>query len=159
MTREISCWCSIPTDYKVGTLYEALKLCAGRVFVQVDDKSSKLQIDSREMYNLALETDSVECFFYYYGLSHLNEWLKLDPENSDLESYITLCNRYLSMSGHKLRKPYWTNDVNKYDSGRFTENEEWWKKLTSQGKLMIWSQDIWKLSKYVSENYSPLNPN
>lgn len=148
-----------PTEYKVGTLYEALKLCADRVFVQVDDKSAKLQIDSREMYNLARETGSEKCFFYYYGLSHMSEWLKFDPENKELESYIELCRGYLSMSGHSLRKPYWTNDVNKYDSGRFTENEEWWKKLSSQGKLMIWSQDIWKLSKYVSENYSPLNPN
>lgn len=148
-----------PTDYKVGTLYEALKLCAGRVFVQVDDKSGRIDTESMEFYNLVRETGSEECFFYYYGVSLLAEWLKLDPENTDLESYISLCRRYLSLSGHSLRKPYWTNDVNLYNGGNFTENEEWWKKLSSQGKLMIWSQDIRKLSKYVSENYTAATPN
>lgn len=143
------------TGYKVGTLYEALMLCAGRVFVQIDDKSSTLQIDSREMYNLALETGSVECFFYYYGVAHLQKWLNIDPENKDLANYIKICNSYLAESGHKLRKPYWTNDVNLYNGGKFTENEEWWIKLSSQGKLMIWSQNVWKLSEYISKNYTP----
>lgn len=146
------------TDYKVPTLYEALKLCAGRVFIQVDDKSGKIVIDSKEMYNLARETGSEECFFYFYGVSLFDKWLSYDPENEDLVSYTKLCRDYLSESGHSLRKPYWTNDVNKYDSGRFSETEDWWKKLSSEGKLMIWSQNIWKLSEYVSKNYSPMKP-
>lgn len=147
------------TDYKVGTLYEALKLCAGRVFVQVDDKSGKLQMESREIYNLAHETGSEKCFFYFYGVSLLDKWLALDPTNGDLADYVKLCRSYLSLSGHSLRKPYWTNEVNKYDGGKFSETEDWWKKLSSQGKLMIWSQNIWKLSKYVSENYTAEMPN
>lgn len=147
------------TEYRVGTLYEALKLCAGRVFVQIDDKSGKLDISSREIYSLAKETGSEECFFYYYGTSLLSQWLALDPDNAELKSYTALCKSYLSLSGHSLRKPYWTNDVNKYDGGKFTENEDWWKKLSSEGKLMIWSQNVWKLSKYVSENYSAATPN
>ncbi len=146
------------TDYKVPTLYEALKLCAGRVFIQVDDKSGKIVINSKEMYNLAHETGSEECFFYFYGVSLFDKWLSYDPENEDLVSYTKLCRDYLSESGHSLRKPYWTNDVNKYDSGKFSETEDWWKKLSSEGKLMIWSQNIWKLSEYVSKNYSPMKP-
>lgn len=146
------------TEYKIGTLYEALKLCAGRVFVQVDDKSGKLQIESAEIYNLARETGSEKCFFYYYGVSLFDKWLAIDPENQELADYAKLCRSYLSISGHSLRKPYWTNEVNKYDSGKFSETEDWWKKLTSQGKLMIWSQNIWKLSKYVSENYTAEMP-
>ncbi len=146
------------TEYKVPTLYEALKLCAGRVFVQVDDKSGKIVIDSKEMYNLAKETGSEECFFYFYGVSLFDKWLSYDRENEDLVSYTKLCRDYLSKSGHSLRKPYWTNEVNKYDSGRFSETEDWWKKLSSEGKLMIWSQNIWKLSEYVSKNYSPMKP-
>ncbi len=147
------------TDYKVATLYEALKLCADRVFVQVDDKSGKLQMQSKEMYRLAHETGSEECFFYFYGVSLLKEWLKLDPENAELASYTELCSSYLSISGHSLRKPYWTNDVNLYNGGNFSETEEWWKKLSSSGKLMIWSQNVWKLSKYVSENYTAATQN
>ncbi len=146
------------TEYKVATLYEALKICAGRVFVQVDDKSGKLQIESMEMYNLARETGSEKCFFYFYGVSLLDKWLTLDPENKELADYVKLCRSYLAVSGHSLRKPYWTNEVNKYDSGKFSETEDWWKKLTSQGKLMIWSQNVWKLSKYVSENYTAAMP-
>lgn len=146
------------TEYKVATLYEALKLCAGRVFVQVDDKSGKLQIESAEIYNLARETGSEKCFFYYYGVSLLNKWLAIDPENKELADYVNLCRSYLSISGHSLRKPYWTNEVNKYDGGKFSETEDWWKKLSSQGKLMIWSQNVWKLSKYVSENYTASVP-
>ena len=146
------------TDYKIGTLYEALMICAGRVFVQVDDKSGELQMDSREIYDLARETGSEECFFYYYGVSLFDKWLALDPDNTDLADYTKLCRSYLSISGHSLRKPYWTNEVNKYDGGKFSETEDWWKKLTSQGKLMIWSQNIWKLSKYVSENYTAEMP-
>ncbi len=146
------------TEYKIGTLYEALKLCAGRVFVQVDDKSGQIQIDSREMYNLARETGSEKCFFYFYGASLLDKWLGYDPENRELADYLTLCRSYLSVSGHSLRKPYWTNEVNLYDGGNFSETEDWWKKLTSQGKLMIWSQNVWKLSKYVSENYTAAMP-
>lgn len=146
------------TEYKVGTLYEALKLCAGHVFVQVDDKSGKLDMESREMYNLARETGSEECFFYFYGVSLLDKWLKLDPENRELEDYTKLCRSYLSISGHSLRKPYWTNEVNLYDGGKFSETEDWWKKLSSSGKLMIWSQNVWKLSKYVSTNYTAQYP-
>jgi hypothetical protein len=146
------------TDYKVGTLYEALKLCAGKVFVQVDDKSGKIQIESNEMYNLARETGSEKCFFYYYGTSLLDKWLGFDPENKELADYVKLCRSYLSVSGHSLRKPYWTNDVNLYDGGKFSETEDWWKKLSSSGKLMIWSQNVWKLSKYVSENYTASIP-
>jgi len=146
------------TEYKVATLYEALKLCAGRVFVQVDDKSGNLQIESAEIYNLARETGSEECFFYYYGVSLLNKWLAIDPENKELADYVNLCRKYLSISGHSLRKPYWTNEVNKYDGGKFSETEDWWKKLSSQGKLMIWSQNVWKLSKYVSEHYTAETP-
>ncbi len=146
------------TEYKVGTLYEALKLCAGRVFVQVDDKSGQLQIESKEMYNLARETGSEECFFYFYGVSLLDKWLGFDPENKELADYVKLCRSYLSLSGHSLRKPYWTNEVNLYNGGKFSETEDWWKKLTSQGKLMIWSQNVWKLSKYVSENYTAAMP-
>ena len=112
------------TEYKVPTLYEALKLCAGRAFVQVDDKSGKIVIDSKEMYNLAKETGSEECFFYFYGVSLFDKWLSYDPENEDLVSYTKLCRDYLSKSGHSLRKPYWTNEVNKYDSGRFSETED-----------------------------------
>lgn len=146
------------TEYRIGTLYEALKLCAGRVFVQVDDKSGTLQIESAEIYNLARETGSEECFFYYYGVSLLDKWLAIDPENKELDDYVKLCRSYLSVSGHSLRKPYWTNEVNKYDGGKFSETEDWWKKLSSQGKLMIWSQNVWKLSKYVSENYTASVP-
>ncbi len=146
------------TEYKIGTLYEALKLCAGRVFVQVDDKSGQLQIESREMYSLARETGSEECFFYYYGASLLDKWLGYDPENRELADYLTLCRSYLAISGHSLRKPYWTNEVNLYDGGKFSETEDWWKKLSSSGKLMIWSQNVWKLSKYVSENYTAAMP-
>ncbi len=147
------------TDYKLPTLYEALKLCAGRVFIQVDDKSGKLQIHSKEMYDLAHETGSEKCFFYFYGVSLLDDWLKLDPQNEELASYTELCRSYLSISGHSLRKPYWTNEVNAYNSGNFTENEEWWKKLSSSGKLMIWSQNVWKLSQYVSANYTAATTN
>ncbi len=147
------------TEYKIATLYEALKLCSGRVFVQVDDKSGTLQMESREMYDLAHETGSEKCFFYFYGVSLLNKWLEFDPENAELASYAKLCQSYLSISGHSLRKPYWTNDVNLYNGGKFTENEEWWKKLSSSGKLMIWSQNVWKLSKYVSENYTAATQN
>ncbi len=147
------------TEYKVGTLYEALKLCAGRVFVQVDDKSGKLQIESKEMYDLARETGSEKCFFYFYGVSLLDKWLTFDPENRELADYVKLCRSYLSISGHSLRKPYWTNEVNLYDGGKFSETEDWWKKLSSSGKLMIWSQNVWKLSKYVSANYTAATPN
>lgn len=146
------------TDYKVGTLYEALKLCAGRVFVQVDDKSGTLDMESKEMYSLARETGSEECFFYFYGTSLLDKWLKLDPDNKELADYTAVCRSYLSESGHSLRKPYWTNDVNLYNGGKFSETEDWWKKLSSQGKLMIWSQNVWKLSQYVSTNYTASTP-
>jgi hypothetical protein len=146
------------TDYKVGTLYEALKLCAGRVYVQVDDKSGTLDMESKEMYNLARETGSEECFFYFYGTSLLDKWLKLDPDNKELADYTAVCRSYLSESGHSLRKPYWTNDVNLYNGGKFSETEDWWKKLSSQGKLMIWSQNVWKLSQYVSTNYTASTP-
>ena len=146
------------TEYRVGTLYEALKLCAGRVFVQVDDKSGQIDIESKEMYALARETGSEECFFYYYSVSLLDKWIKLDPENIELKDYAALCRSYLAISGHSLRKPYWTNDVNLYDGGKFSETEDWWKKLSSSGKLMIWSQNIWKLSQYVSTNYTAAVP-
>ncbi len=147
-----------PTEYKIGTLYEALKLCADRVFVQVDDKSGKLDVESREMYDLARETGSEKCFFYFYGVSLLDKWLKLDPENKELADYADLCRSYLAISGHSLRKPYWTNEVNLYDGGKFSETEDWWKKLSSSGKLMIWSQNVWKLSQYVSTNYTAATP-
>lgn len=146
------------TDYKIPTLYEALALCADRVFVQIDDKSGYVDVNSKEIYALARETGSEKCFFYYYGVSLLSKWAGYDSDNKELASYIATCRSYLSISGHSLRKPYWTNEVNKYDGGQFSETVDWWKKLSSEGKLMIWSQNVWKLSQYVSQNYTAATP-
>ncbi len=143
------------TEYKIPTLYEALLLCRGRIFIQVDDKSGTLKTDT-DLYRMAADTDSKEIFFHYYGLSAMEKWVTFDPNDTEFAEYVKICRSYLSQSGHSLRKVYWPNDTNTY-AGGLRENAEWWQKLTSQGRMMIWTENVTEISKYVSANYNKSN--
>lgn len=141
------------TSYKIPTLYEALLLCDGRVFIQVDDKSGT--ISNNKLFEMAKTTDSLECFFHYYGLDLMKTWASKVPGDAEFAAYVAKCEEYLCESGHKLVSPIWPKDViNSYGNGNLDETEARWNKLYNEGYRMFWTQEVWKLSKYVSEHFS-----
>ncbi len=144
------------TDYKIPTLYEALMLCSGRIFVQVDDKSGTLKAET-DLYLLASETDSKECFFHYYGIDMMEKWVVFDRSDSEFAAYVEKCRSYLGENGHSLRRVYWPNDTNTY-AGGLDESPERWKKLTSSGKMMIWTENVRLISEYVGANFEASSP-
>ncbi len=144
------------TDYKIPTLYEALLVCANRVMIQIDDKCGKVNTNSKEFLNLVLSTGSYKCFFHYYGVDIYTKWYQLsNKKNGELLEFSKLCASYLAESGHALRKTYWPNDVNTWDSGRIYEDEDHWNSLYSSNKCFIWTGRTYLLSQYVSKNCKP----
>ncbi len=145
------------TEYKVPTLYEALIICSGKTFIQVDDKSGKLETNT-DLFKMASDTDSKECFFHYYGIGTMRKWASLDKSDTDFASYVAKCESYLALSGHAVRGVFWPNDTNTYAGGLF-ETPERWQRMISYGKMMIWTENVTKISEYVSQTYTPSLPN
>ncbi len=145
------------TEYKVPTLYEALILCSGKTFIQVDDKSGKLQTNT-DLFKMASDTDSKECFFHHYGIATMRKWASLDTSDADFAAYVAKCESYLATKGHAVRGVFWPNDTNTYAGGLF-ETPDRWQRMISYGKMMIWTENVTKISEYVSQNYTASLPN
>ena len=112
------------TDYKMTSLYEALALCAGRVFVHVDDKTGLLtggsttSILSEEIYHLAKATESRECFYTEYSQDKSGEyrfynWASRDDVKSSTDwadqhfvAYVDWCYNRITTLPHNFYWPH-----------------------------------------------------
>ena len=150
---------STVTEYKIPTLMEVLELCSGRLFVQVDDKSKALVDEdgnvSYDLYLMAAATDSKESFFYFYGLGMMQAWATRDPSDTEFAAYVEKVEKYLSKSGHGIRRVWWPNDAGTSwgSSESLKENPTKWNSMISQGRMMIWSENPVALSRFVSSNF------
>ncbi len=139
------------TSYKIPTLYEALKLCAGRIFVQVDDKSATFSNQNTDLYYIARATGSMECFFQHYGVGMLKIWAG-KAGDAEFSAFVSKCETYLGTSGHSMRKVYWPNESpnrGTYTGYPLNEAQSEWDEMYSEGRRMFWTENPIALIKYI----------
>lgn len=151
---------SVLTEYKVGTLYEALMIAADRIFIHIDDKDGELVkggAANADVYRLAAATGSKKCFFYYHGIGLMETWVKYDKTDAEFSAYVDMCQEYLDIDGYSRRKTYWPNETYTSwgSSASLKENEDKWKQMVKKDYYTVWTEDPLAISRYISQNYSP----
>lgn len=137
------------TDCIIPTMYEAALLFAGRSQIHFDCKVDDIDVNS-DVFLLAEATDSKECFVYYYGISTMAKWQALDKSDEDFKQFVAKMNKYLSMSGHALRKRNFEM-IEKHG-----DHVTGWKKAWDEGYKMTFTNKIYDFSKYLAANESPI---
>lgn len=137
------------SDCIIPTMYEAALLFAGRAQIHFDCKVDNIDVNS-DVFLLAEATDSKECFIYYYGLSAMTRWQSLDKSDEDFKQFVVKMNKYLSMSGHALRKRNFEM-IEKHG-----DHTEGWKKAWDEGYKMTFTNKIYDFSKYLAANEGPI---
>ncbi len=167
------------TTYKVPTLYEALKLCAGKIFIQIDDKDSSEYTRNKPesientggYYEIAAATGSKACFLTQFDssrggsegqdvkvLSQLDAWVAKDPTDTSFSEFVeAIRGRVIGNSTYNLRgEAYWPNaaETSWGASASLTENETKWTELTGKGRYHIWSENPVALANYIAIRYN-----
>ena len=162
---------TVITEYKVPSLYEALELCAGKIFVQIDDKNAGVDCYPYGWLNIAHATDSKECFLSelegsargrngaQHGnmLSTLKVWAKLTPEDTDFAEFVATLQTWTDDNGALIRgEPYWPNPTSNYCGWTYhtylKENSSTWGTMVSKGYYHMWTEDPLALIKYIESN-------
>ncbi len=171
------------TTYKIPTLYEALKLCSGRIFVQIDDKDSsnysRNKPESIEntggYYELAAATGSKACFLTQFDggrggseskdasiLSEFDKWVSKDPTDTKFSEFVeTIRGWVVGNTTYNFRgEAYWPNaaETSWGSSASLTENPTKWTELTNKGRYHIWSENPVAIATYIAEKYHATNP-
>ncbi len=142
------------TKYRIGTLQEALEICEGKVFVQVDDKSETLTLDI--LYGYAKEAGALECLLehiYMYESSPLTALENLATKANDTEftAFVNAVKGY-AQSGER-RKVYWPNESpngQTYTGYPLSETTEKWNSMYDAGQRYFWAEDVIALMQYIA---------
>jgi hypothetical protein len=137
------------TKYKIPTFYEACLLFVGRGFIHYDNKVGDLIDKNSDLYLLAAETGSKQCFAYNYGSDTMMDWLVKDTSDTEFKNFCIKFKNYSSMTGHKLRKRNF-DMIEKH--GDYIDG---WKKAWNEGYTMTFTNKIYDFSKYLAANYEP----
>lgn len=137
------------TDCKIPTMYEAAQLFVGRAQIHFDCKIDTIDKNT-DVYLLAEETGSKECFFYYYGISTMQTWLSKNPDDAEFKAFVAKVRGYLTKSGHALRK-------RNYDLiAQYGDHAEGWHKQYADGRKMVFTNKIYDFCRYISANEGPI---
>ena len=138
------------TDCIIPTMYEAALLFTGRGQIHFDCKvSDEIDVNS-DVFLLAEATDSKECFIYYDGLSTMTKGQSLNKSDEDFKQFVVKMSKYLSMSGHALRKRNFEM-IDKHG-----DHVAGWKAAWDEGYKMTFTNKIYDFSKYLAANESPI---
>lgn len=137
------------TDCIIPTMYEAALLFAGRSQIHFDCKVDGIDVNS-DVFLLAEATDSKESFIYYYGISTMVKWQSLNKSDESFKQFVTKMSKYLSMSGHALRKRNFEM-IEKHG-----DHIDGWKKGWNEGYKMTFTNKVYDFSKYLAANEGPI---
>ena len=137
------------TEYKIPTFYEACLLFVGRGFIHYDNKVGDLIDKNTDLYLLAAETGSKQCFAYNYGADTMMSWLAKDTSDVEFKNFCLKFRDYVLTSGHKLRKRNF-DMIEKHG-----DHIEGWKKAWDEGYTMTFTNKIYDFSKYIAANCEP----
>lgn len=138
------------TEYKIPTVYEAIMLFKNRGFVHFDCKLDEIDKNG-DVYHLAQELNSKECFAYYYGISTMKTWVNKDKSDTEFAQYISKLDSYLAASGNGLRKRDFAL-IAEYGDG-----VSGWTRQFNEGKQMIFTNHIYDLCRYIAANQQPFS--
>ena len=171
------------TSCKIATLYEALKLCAGRVFVQIDDKTHNLTggsvgviNDSDTVYDLATAADARETLMHYYynervyeGSYNVNQatytdvyknWIETydirnstDADDIAFVSYIEWCER---LGTNNIKQSKWPL---RGEDDTLAETEAQWNTMLGKGYTSFWTENPYLLCTWIQANYTAVAAN
>ncbi len=154
------------TPYKVPTLYEVLLLTRGRCFVMIDKKDE--WVTTEDVLELAVETDSLECFFYsmflkeesgYTGMNTVNyfvvPYLKEHPENTRLQKYCDMYRTAYNRAGGNYPSRSWALQSGTGGTYKETETfEDYERVVKKKGEhIIIWTNQMDLASLYISRYY------
>jgi hypothetical protein len=139
-----------PTDCKIPTLYEAALLFIGRAQLNLDCKVSAHIDKNTDIYPLAEETGSKECFFYTYGKNVMLEWYEKNPSDVKFKDFVKKMSLYLAQSGHSLRKQSFSM-LEKHG-----DHSTGWRKTFNEGYTVIYTDKIFTFCRYMATNEQPL---
>ena len=166
------------TDYKIPTLYEVLKLCADRIFIQIDDKTHSITggshgiiNDSDTLYNIAKAADARETLMHYYYQENVypvsgrtsysntyQKWIdKYDIRNStdyDDQCFVIYYDWCVKTVGVNPVQSRWPNDGNSHGSGPLDETATRWNSMVKSGYRFFWTENPYALCSWIQSNYS-----
>ncbi|MBQ8332084.1 MAG: glycerophosphodiester phosphodiesterase family protein [Clostridia bacterium] len=159
------------TNYHVPTLYEALLVTAGRIFIQIDDKNKIMSDSLMGFYPIAEATGSKICFITQFDpdrayddnanstgtLSAMKKWLSYDSTDTELAEFITKLEGWLT-TGDMRGEPCWPNPATNYhflgDRSTHVEADSTWKEMTRRNYYHIWTENPIALATYIKNNYT-----
>ncbi len=137
------------TECKIPTMYEAALLFVDRAQIHFDCKLEEIDKNS-DVYLLAEETGSKECFIYYYGIETMQTWLSYNKEDTAFRDFVAKMRGYLLTSGHALRKRNF-DMIEKHG-----DHADGWKKAWDEGYKMTFTNKIYDFCRYISANQEPI---
>lgn len=154
------------TDYKIPTFYEAVAVSKGRCFINVDQKSTRFNIEDEREVQEALQAfePSVSDMFYYSGASpenssawkYLQDYSEKHPELEELSVLVEKMSGYLEKNASQRLKSGWAAGYITADPTQ--ESYAKYKELYETGTVdLIFVNDIQLMCKYIQENYLPAN--
>ena len=165
------------TTYKIATLYEALKLCADRVFVQIDDKTRKITggsygviNDSDTVYNIATAAEARETLMHFYydedvysisGRTYTSvykNWINtynIDDSTHDDECFVMYIEWCESLGTSNIQKSYWPNTQNS-SSYALEETASRWNTMKLYART-IWTENPYALCTWIQTNYNNIS--
>ena len=162
------------TDYMIPTAYEVFQLCAGRVFIQIDEKETT--IETHGWYNMAAAAGAKECFITEHEgssrgrktsqhtnmLNIMDTWLSYDPTDTEFAEFMTTIHEWTDENGAIIRgEPYWPAPENNYTSWKGhayqVEEDATWNTMVSEGYYHMWTENPLALITYIENNCAAVN--
>lgn len=137
------------TQYKIPTAYEALSLFDGHTQVHFDCKIDSID-KYTDVYLLAEELGTKECFIYYYGIDTMKEWISYNPNDTAFKETIDKIEGYLSLPDHGLRR-------RKFELiEQYGDHSVGWMQQYDSGYKMVFTDKIYDLCRYIAQNQEPI---
>ena len=159
------------TSYKVPTLYEALLVVAGRIFIQIDDKNQIMSGSDYGFYPIAEATGSKISFMTQFdtGRAHtegtnnnkkvlntMKKWSGYDPTDTAFSDFVTKLEGWLDKDGVMRGEPYWPNPSSEFKSwqnhNKLSEVNEVWDDMLEKTYYHIWTEAPLALITYIKTN-------
>jgi len=139
-----------PTHYRIPTLYEAALLFRGRAQIHFDCKVSSLIDRNTDVYLLAEETGTKECFYYSFGYDTMNLWLSYDSEDKEFDSFVKKIKLYHAQSGRSLRK-------SKFDMlAKHGDHPDGWAATWNEGYKTVYTDKIEDFCRFSAAKQKPI---
>lgn len=138
------------TYYRIPTAYEAVLLCADRVQIHFDCKVSDRIDRNTDVYLLAEETGTKNCFLFCFGNNTMRTWLSKDDSDTEFKAFVKKSTSYLLKREHALRK-------SKFDLlAKYGDHPNGWKNAWNEGYKAVFTDKIYDFCRYAAENEVPL---